>query len=110
MIVQSVTNPEYTQDDGIVEIPAASQSLLGHQVSFGGDATTGTLAFEKKHHKDANFETLYEIDGTTPKVVDLSAPRTFQAEGIIHSFRVTPVSVDASYKVLVVSGVDEDDH
>lgn len=109
MIVQSSNNLSYTQEDGAIVINTPSRGILGHQVSFGGDATTGTLSFEVKYHKEANFETLYESDGTTAKVVDLSAPQTFEAEGIVHSFRVTPAGVDASYKVLIISGVEDED-
>lgn len=109
MIAQSSSNPSYTQADGAVVVNTPSRGILGHQVSFGGDATVGTLAFEVKYHKDANFETLFESDGTTPKVVDLSSAQTFEAEGIVHSFQVTPTGVDASYKVLVISGVEDED-
>lgn len=97
----------YTQADGVVEVSTANQNVLGHQVTIGGDSTSGTLAFEVKYHQDGQFETLYEADDTTAKVIDLSDPRTFTAEGCINAFRITPTTVDASYKVLILSGVNE---
>lgn len=109
MIVQSKENLTFTQADGAVEIlPPNNWSLEGHQISFGGDATSGTLAFEVKYHKEANFEVLYLADGTTPKVVDLANIQSFVAEGVVYSFKVTPTAVDAGYKVLIISGVEDE--
>ena len=97
----------YTQADGVVEVKTKNQNVKGHQISIGGNSITGTLDFEVKYHEDGVYETLFDTDGTTQKTVDLSANQTFNAEGYVHSFRVTPTSVDAEYKVLILSGVDE---
>ncbi len=106
-IYKTYKQETYTQADGAVIINSANQNVWGHQVTLGGNSTVGTLSFEVKYHPKGVWETLYEDDNTTQKVIDIATPRTFIATGLINSFRITPTGVDGNYSVIVISGVDE---
>ena len=97
--------PSYTQADGAIEIKSPSWHSDTCQVSFDTDSTTGTIAVTAKYHPLAKVEVLYEEDGTTPLVIDLTDLKTFQLKDKwCYSLIFTPTDVDESYKPLVISG------
>ncbi len=95
----------FTQADGAVEVFTPSFHEPVSQVSFSTDSTAGTLAVRVKYHPKADFETLYESDGTTPVVITLASHKTFQLfDKWVYSFEFTPTDVDASYTPLIAVG------
>ena len=101
----SKKSQSFTQASGVVEVNTPSYHDATTQVSFATDSTTGTLAVKAKYNQFADAEVVYEEDGTTPLVVDLSAPKSFQLfDKWVFSLEFTPTGVDASYNVCVASG------
>ena len=99
------SNRSYTQADGTVEVLTPSYNAPSAQVSFNTNCTTGTLAVKVKYHPEADAEVLYDEDGTTPLVIDLTALKSFQLyEKWVYSIVLTPTSVDGTYTPLVASG------
>lgn len=98
-------NDSFTQADGAVVITTPSFDEPTSQVSFATDSTTGTVAIRAKYHPDADFETVYEDDGATALVIDLTNLKSFQLfDKWVYSFEFTPTDVDASYTPCVASG------
>lgn len=95
----------YDQEDGTVEIISHSYHDNTLQCSFATDSTTGTLAVQARYHKDADPEIVYEADGTTALVIDLTSLKTFQLkEKWVYSLIFTPTGVDATYTPILASG------
>lgn len=95
----------YTQADGAVEVNAPSFHEPVNQVSFSTDSTTGTIAVRAKYHPKADFETVYEDDGVTALVIDLTDLESFQLfDKWVYSFEFTPTGVDATYTPCLASG------
>ena len=102
--VASAVTPLSTQASGAVELLPANPSSLSHQISFGGDPVSGSLAVEVKYASGANYEPLLDQDGISPVVIDLSQPETFNIDAALVSLRFTPTSVVGDYKVIIASG------
>ena len=99
------TNQSYTQADGAVEVRTPNYYEPTTQVSFSTDSTAGTVAVRAKYHPDADFETVYEDDGTTALVIDLTDLKSFQLfDKWVYSFEFTPTGVDVSYTPCIASG------
>lgn len=102
--VASAVTPLSTQASGAVELIPVNPSSLSHQISFGGDPVSGSLAVEVKYAAGANYEPLLDQDGSTPVVIDLSQPETFNIDTALASLRFTPTSVVGDYKAIIASG------
>lgn len=97
-------NKTYTQLDGPIEIKNTWHTA-DSQVSFSTSSTTGTITVEAKYHPDADFEVIFESDGVTPLIIDLTSLKTFQLLGKwVYSYRFTPSNVDATYTPCLASG------
>ncbi len=94
----------FTQADGVVEVKT-NWHKPDLQVSFGTDSTAGTVAVAAKYHPTSEFETIFEEDGTTPLVINLTDLKTFQLLGKwVYSLQFTPSGVDVSYTPCIAQG------
>ena len=105
MPTRTKINTSYTQADGTVEIITPSWHSDVVQISFATDSSVGVLNVSAKYHPLADPEIVYEEDGTTPLVIDLTATKSFQlADKWVYSLLFTPTLVDVSYTPLLASG------
>lgn len=96
----------FTQADGVVVVENISWYYPCTQVSFSTDSTVGTLTVKAKYHPEADFETIYDEDGTTPLEIDLTNLKSFQLrDKWVHSLEFTPTGVDVSYTPLLTTGI-----
>jgi hypothetical protein len=99
-------NSSFTQADGAIEIPTPSSDSPSQQVAFATDSTAGTVAVTAKYHFASDAVIVYEEDGTTPLVIDLTDIKPFQLyDKWVHSFIFTPTGVDVSYTPCLSSGI-----
>lgn len=96
----------FTQADGNIEVLTPLRDMPSCQVSFNTTSTTGTLAVFAKYHPSAKEEVVFDQDGTTPLVIDLSSVKSFQLyDKWVYSFIFKPTSVDGNYTPCITSGV-----
>lgn len=104
MTVKMYTATSKVQADGVQTIEMEESGFV-NQVSVGGDATSGTLAFEYK--AAGKWFNLLASDGSTQLSVDMASnTKAFIVQGCLDAVRVTPTSISGgSYTVQVISEV-----
>lgn len=92
------------QADGVQTIETEQSGFI-NQISVGGDATSGTLAFEYK--AAGKWFNLLSDDGSTQLSVNMASnTKAFIVQGCLDAIRVTPTSISGgSYTVQVISEV-----
>lgn len=97
MSINKYITANLTQADGATVLEM-QESGFRNQLTVGGTATSGTLAFEYKNN--GIWFTLTDKYGTALTINMASNTRSYMAYGAFDAIRVTPTSIAGGYYVV----------